>query len=468
MGCQRTEKLITMFALLFICVVSFLVLIWHSRLVGISIGLPIAYLFALLLQHLPGAFAHAVGGWYFPNSSATETGLRFTTIGTVCFVVGVVLTQRVIGRPTVKAGTHWLPHGGTSRFSVFCLLGGWAVAYGATFLERIPSLGAAIDQAGSVWILGVLLGFLAAVRQKRYGHIFLWLAALSVYPLVVLITGGFLSFGSTSVFVVMSALVVTLKSHGRAYTGVLLFSVSCFLLFLSYFQNRGDIRDAVWGGDTLERRVARAATIITDFELFNSNNPGQLNALNQRLNQNEFAGWASQNIGMGEVDFLRGRSVWEGLQALVPRALWPDKPTFAGSSEIIREMTGYVVNEETTFGVGQVMEFYVNFGIPGLIVGFLLFGFAYGWVDRNAAATLGRGDFGRTMLWFLPGVAMNAPLASIAEVMGNVAAALVAAFGWRFAWGLWKGAKTRPEQPNDARAAGIALPKEGAESPEAK
>jgi hypothetical protein len=432
-----------MLAQLLICICFFLFLVWHSRLGGVSLGLPIAYLFSMLLQHLPGGIAHLVGGYFFADSLPTQIGLRFTTIGTVSFVAGVVLAQRFIGVRRGKSDTRGRHHGGTSRFAVFCLVGGWCTVCAAALIHGIPSLGAAVDQAGAVWMLGVLIGLLGAVRQRRHGRILLWLAALSVYPLAVLVNGGFLSFGSTSVFVVMSALLVRLKSQIRAYTGVALFSLFCFLGFLSYFQNRNAIREVTWGGGGLEQRLARSASIITDIRWFDSHNTDQLTALDERLNQNSFAGMAAQRIESGQTVFLHGRSVWEGLQALVPRVLWPDKPIFAGSSQLIREMTGFEVNENTSYGVGQVMEFYINFGVPSLVVGFLLFGFAYGWIDKNAAAALQAGEFGRAFIWFLPGIGMNAPLSSLAEVMGNIAAALVAAYGWRYAW-VMLGAKYLP------------------------
>jgi hypothetical protein len=211
------------------------------------------------------------------------------------------------------------------------------------------------------------------------------------------------------------------------------------LLFLSYFQNRDDIREATWGNAPWETRVKRAAAIITDFGWFDPDNPKQLAALDERLNQGKFAGLSAQRIESGQVDFLHGTSVREGLLALVPRALWEGKPVFAGSSVLIREMTGLEVNENTTFGVGQVMEFYINFGIPSLVLGFIVFGFAYGWIDWKVAEALQRKDFDRALFWFLPGAAMLAPLASIAETMGNLAAALVAALGLRYAWSvLWR------------------------------
>jgi hypothetical protein len=412
----------------------------------------------LLLQHLPGGLAHLTGGYFFSDSTATEIGLRFTAVGTVAFVVGVVLAQHAFKKvvrneaPVVLSRFQWLKSRSTLRFALFCVLAGWLVVAAASLLARIPSLGAAIDQAGSIWILGVLVGMLVTVKYRRWGHVCGWVAALAVYPVMVLVNGGFLSFGSTSVFAVLAALLVSVRSHLRAYTGLTLFSLLCFLAFLSYFQNRNNIREAVWGGAILGERIHQTSSIITDIRWFDPDNPKHLDALDQRLNQNYFAGAAAQRIQEGQVQFKKGTSILEGLQALVPRAIWPEKPTFAGSSDMIREMSGFMVNENTSFGVGQVMEFYINFGIPSLIIGYILFGFAYGWMDQKAAMALYNKDYGSLFIWFLTCIGMLAPLASIAEVMGNVAAAFVAAYGWRWAWQQWS--VRRPGRPvREGRAA---------------
>jgi hypothetical protein len=243
----------------------------------------------------------------------------------------------------------------------------------------------------------------------------------------------------------MAALLVSCRSHLRPYIGLGLFSLFCFLGFLSYFQNRNNIRESLGAGAQLMERIQRSASVFTAMRMFDPSNNKQLDALDQRLNQNYFAGAAAQRIEAGQVQFMRGRSVAEGLQALIPRAIWPDKPIFAGSSEMIREMSGFDVNENTSYGVGQVMEFYINFGIPSLIIGFTLLGFAYGWMDQNAAMALRNQDYGGACIWFLPCIGMLAPLANISEIMGNVASAFVAAYGWRWLWLNWEltqGSKT--------------------------
>ena len=139
------------------------------------------------------------------------------------------------------------------------------------------------------------------------------------------------------------------------------------------------------------------------------------------------------------MDYLYGRSVWEALLSVIPRALWPDKPVFGGSPKIVSEMTGLELSETTSWGVGSVMEFYINFGIPGLVAGFLLLGWLLGTLDRKAATAEICGDLGRVILFFLPGAALIEPLGSMVELAGGAGAALIAAYGWKWAWMQWAG-----------------------------
>src|SRR6202008_4535895 len=103
----------------------------------LSLGIPIAYLFSLLLIHVPGAFAHIVGGDFLLHSDLTEIAMRFTAIGAVCFVLGVWWARRrsaptvAVGRNVDRAGFCW-----------FCLIAGWACVYGMSPLYSIPSVSA--------------------------------------------------------------------------------------------------------------------------------------------------------------------------------------------------------------------------------------------------------------------------------------------------------------------------------------
>jgi putative effector of murein hydrolase LrgA (UPF0299 family) len=100
-------------------------------------------------------------------------------------------------------------------------------------------------------------------------------------------------------------------------------------------------------------------------------------------------------------------------------------------------MTGLRLSPTTSFGVGNVMEFQINFGIPGVVIGFFVLGWLIGTLDVKAAVSERRGDLGRLILFFLPCVALIQPNGSIVEITGGPAAALVAAYGWKWTWNRW-------------------------------
>lgn len=416
---------------LFICIAAFAALLILLRRDGVSLGLPIAYLFSLLLIHAPGAYAHLVSNiLYF--SEYVAVGFYFTTLGAVAFVAGVwaVKFVRVIPRPPVVDADTW-------RFSWFCLIGGWFFTYALSFLHSIPSLGAAVDRAGAIWMLGVMLGLRDAVARADVKMIGTWFGALAVYPVLMLLLGGFLSYGSAAAIIVLSMFTITIKKPWKVAVGVVVVTVLGLNLFVNYFAHRREIRSEVWGGAPLVDRIDASLDIFRDFEWFDPDDRLHLRALDQRLNQNFFVGLAATRIEQGSVDYLYGRSLSEGVVALVPRALWPDKPVTSGSPKIVAEMTGLRLNTNTSFGVGNVMEFQINFGTAGVIGGFFLLGFFLRIADRRAAEAVARGDFNQAIMAFLPGLALINPQGSIVEISSGWVSGLVGAYIWRWAWARW-------------------------------
>lgn len=397
----------------------------------LSLGLPLAYLASLLLIHVPGAIAHRVGGDFLTDDAATQEGMFITAAGVVSFVAGVWLA-----RSTSRPQSGFVP-ADRRNFALFCLFGGWAVVYGLSPLGRIPSVGAAIDKGGAVWILGCLLGLRAAVDARSMNRILGWSAALAVYPSLMLLVGGFLSYGSAAIIVVISVFAIAARSYWRASAGVALAAVFGVTLFVSYFELRDDIRNDVWGGASMSHRLSTTSGMFTHLHLIDPNDQKDLNALDLRLNQNRFVGLAAERIRSHDVDMLWGQSVLDSLIALVPRAYWPDKPVKGGSGDMVADMTGLELNKDTSWGVGNVMEFYVNFGLPGVVAGFALLGGLLGWLDLQAAAAERRARFGRAIICFLPAVAMIQPGGSLVELVGGSGAAFLAAVAWSWVWTRW-------------------------------
>jgi hypothetical protein len=97
------------------------------------------------------------------------------------------------------------------------------------------------------------------------------------------------------------------------------------------------------------------------------------------------------------------------------------------------------------------MELFINFGWPGIIIGFAVLGFTIAVLDRRAALAGNRGDFGGLLLFFLPCIALIQPGGSFVEMTSGAAAALIAAIAWRMAWLYWVG-RRRAVRPGPVRA----------------
>ena len=395
-----------------------------------TLGLPVGYLYLLLLIHVPGAVAHLTPKSNLPYKEFTETGIRYTAFGCVAFVVGLWLA-RVGG---VKRGLIF-PHPGPD-FLRFCLIGGWIVTFSLRpILVRIPSLGAAVDNGGRIWLLAVILALPLCFLRRDWRGFLIWASAMLVYPVMGLVNTGFLSYGTTTTVLAFSLFAVVIRSWWKLGLIIAVVSVLGMGLFVSYFTIREDIRGTVWGGHSLEERVNESGRMLREFKTFDLEDEKHLKAVNARLNQNVFVGMAAARLNRGVVDYYRGRTLWEGVLSVIPRAFWPGKPVFGGSHGIINQMTEFEVNEKTTsYGVGNVMEFYINFGLPSLIAGFIAFGWLLGKLDRLAATAWIEGRFTDLIKMFLPAVAIIRPEHSTVEIVGSAVAALVATFFWAQAW----------------------------------
>ncbi|THD77669.1 MAG: hypothetical protein E7812_12980 [Phenylobacterium sp.] len=382
----------------------------------------------LLLNHAPGAYAHLVARGTLLGDDVTSIGVGFAALGALSFVVGVAIAHVVIRPAPVRDFVD------RPRFEVFCLLGGWLLIYGLTPLRSIPSLGAAIEKGGDIWILGVLLALRFNVRQNAWRRAVPWVLALGVFPVMMLLLGGFLSYGATAIIIACSVLAVSTQSNGRVIVGSIIAVFVGMTLFVNYYSNRDAMRTVVWSQSTISQRIDANMGMFTNFRLFNQADPAQLDALDQRLNQNVFIGIAQKRLDGGQVHYLGGRSVSDAILSLVPRVIWPNKPISGGSPALIAEMTGLRLNQDTSFGVGQVMEFQINFGPVGVVIGFILLGWLIAYFDIKAALAESRGDLSRTLLFFLPGVALLQPIGSLVELSGGAASALIAALAWRWLW----------------------------------
>jgi hypothetical protein len=124
-------------------------------------------------------------------------------------------------------------------------------------------------------------------------------------------------------------------------------------------------------------------------------------------------------------DFVKGESIKDAVLAMIPRIIWPGKTVYAGSGDWVSRFTGISFAEGTAIGIGQILEFYGNFGLRGVVIGFILFGILLGALDMAAASRLAAGDWHGFAFAFVVGTSLLNAGGSLVEVSGSAVACIV-------------------------------------------
>jgi hypothetical protein len=165
----------------------------------------------------------------------------------------------------------------------------------------------------------------------------------------------------------------------------------------------------------------------SNFEWFDPWSKAHCEMVDIRFNQSMLVGAAVSRLD-GTDDYASGRTIREGVLALVPRAVWPDKPMIAGSGNLVSEFTGIRFAEGTTIGVGQVLECFINFGTVGVVIGFLLLGTFVTLFDYTAGQALVNNDWLRFATAMMLGICLLNIIGSLAETFTSAAACIVVMF----------------------------------------
>jgi hypothetical protein len=396
---------------------TLVIVIWAAllaTLVGLIIGwrrergaLTLSYFLGVSLIHVPGALAFLgpvpiVAHWGLGDRYATELGFEMTVIGLAAFVVGAIIARVLERRRVTISGL--MPQAQAHALT-FQRVGQRAVIIGAIAFfvllpwgSLLPSITALVSAIATLLILGLWLVVYGAVLDSNPRRLRLTLVLLPLLPLSTLITGGFLGYGIFWILSVVAFVFVIAPRRAWFFVTAPLVLYLGLSLFVTYMGQRVAIREAVW------RQQAGIAERV------------------DRINLNAYTGRAMQRIASGWVDYAYGATM--PISALIPRAIWPDKPAVGGGGTVVSDFTGIPFDRYTSVGTGQVFEFYVNFGLPGVVGGFLLFGFMLMWLDCGIMRALAVGDARGLLLRALPGLAMLQPGGNLVEILVAVAGAV--------------------------------------------
>ena len=409
--------------------------IWGALLVGLVLlvvderrkcgALTLAYFLTLSIGHIPGVLVYLDQGVlvYSVGTEPTKLGLDTTLIGMAVFFVGA-LAARVLPQRTANVKAYQQ----TASADFFSRLGWRMLTIGTIsyfvilpLAALVPSFTAVASVTGLLIILGFWLKLYAADSRQTLST----LAMVPLLPLSTLVTGGFLGFGTVWAMTIVAFCFVVARRRIWFYLASPVVIFLGLSLFVTYFQQRNEIREVVWSenSNTMER-LDKVTKLVTDFQFLDLSNEWHLFALDQRLNQNYLVGAGIMRHRADAVKLLYGATlpVW----AFIPRAIWPDKPTVGGGGDLVTEFTGIGFAEGTSVGVGQVLEFYMNFGMWGVLAGFAVLGFILMRLDQHIMRALAMRNIHHIVRFSLPGLALLAPMGNLKETLVAVVAAAIA------------------------------------------
>jgi hypothetical protein len=393
-------------------------------------GLGFAYVVLFSIMHLPGALLLWIE-WYsrYPRPTV-ELGTTLSAIGLFILMIGLPLgayaQQEWVRRFMPAQSPRPINLDSIRRLSWYLIIIGAASRVINIVVGAIPSITAVLASLFFCFTVGVMLQLYIAFRLRSLRKAVVPTVLLGCAVLYVLLFEGFLGFG-VQYLLLVGGFVLCLVRFRTWFVPVaaIIFTVGAGV-FVTYFRDRTVIRDAVWYGASAQERSSTVFESFANFEWFDPDNAIHLNAVDARLNQNVFVGLAAENLHRGETDYAGFDIIIASVFAIIPRVIWPNKPTVGGGGDVVAEFTGLSFAYGTSVGAGQILEFYVSFGWTSLILGMLILGAAIAFVGNMAMYSLANGrilGFARAMM---AGIALVQPQGNLVEVSSSFVAALVA------------------------------------------
>jgi hypothetical protein len=400
-------------------------LLRSSRKAPLHVGLQLCYLSQFWILHWIAVPIYFTPWYCGENESYSVLGARQSFYGLLGYTAGLTLVGYLLrNRRPAHVASNGIPASTRHAF----LIGGLVFYVLSTSVAGANGFQALLN-GGQFILLGALVMSIWSAYAKGSPRVAMqWLAISFLFPFLSMIRAGFLGFGIMALLPVM---IFTLTWMPRKNLGKLALwgVVGVYLglsLFVTYMRDRTALRASVWGEQTFSSRLDRLEDTFSNFELFSPYEPRHLAAIDGRLNQNFLVGAAEIYIDSTK-QWAAGETLWKAALAMIPRLLWPDKPPTT-SGALVSEYTGIQFAKGTSVGIGQVMEFYVNFGSPMVFAGFFVFGAVLAWLDRIAADGLRSGDVYRFMMAYLVGLSMQQIGGSLMEVVAAAGGSVVAVY----------------------------------------
>jgi hypothetical protein len=398
---------------------------WRSN---AGVGLVFTYVLTFAAMHWLAPVIY-LAPWYLGGRlDYTVEGLRQSTYGLLAFAAGseiaLAILRRLQSDPAASAGTVAID---TRLVNLYLLIGGALYVVVFPLAGRLPSATAIVSTGSTLAVVAVCLKCWNAASMGRRLAFWFWLAATATLPIITVVGQGFLGYGLAAMLTVFAFVASFYRPRWRVVVLGALVAYLGLSVYVTYMRDRRDIRNVVWSGSAMSDRLAQLRNTFSDVEWFNPDDQTHLARVDARLNQDLLIGAAVVYIEGGSADLARGETFAAAVLALIPRAIWPNKPMTAGSGTIVSDYTGFTFAEDTSVGVGQVLEAYINFGEAGVVGLLLVIGALLTAIDRLAYTRLAAGEANRFVLFYLPGLSLLQIGGSLVEITSTAGAGLVVA-----------------------------------------
>ena len=405
------EYLITILLWLTVLVVLFR-LAWFGR--RPVVGLALAYWVNLAIIHFLAGLIQLLPWHYGHDRAYTLMGFGLTGYAMAGFLLGQLIPRpKAMARLTPTPLPSWErgdAHAGGPGLAWNLI--GWGLGFYFVIIgvmAIMPGLTAILSNGLNISVAGFCLLFWHYYKRGQRSTAWLMVAWVLLLPALTVILRGFLGYGILAMVTVGTFVAVKyIPRRTIVLGGIVLFFLG-LSLYTSYMSVRSEIRASVWGGETFAENLLATSSIEKKWTWADLGSSNQLDSIENRLNQNALVGAARYNIESRKVNLAEGETIWQALLALIPRAIWPDKPQFAGSggalgsSRLVSRFTGIHFDGSTSVGIGHVMELYVNFGEWGLFAGFVIIGYVLALIDERAGQHLHFGNMEGFLVWFVGG-----------------------------------------------------------------
>jgi len=382
---------------------------WREK--DINSALTVIYVVNLCLQYAVAALLYLLPWHQYINGKWMLNGFTEATFAVCAFAIGNLIlatpiTRSILLHPEKHNVTdRVVPRSPYKRAKTYFWIGLIFYTILPPFLIGYPTITSIMIAAQQLMTTGLCLICWQAWSEKNKNKFNRWLLISFSLPFLSIIYHGFLGAGLMMVLIILFFVARFFIPRWKTLIIAVLLIYLGLSLYLSYMRDREDIRTVIRAHAGLSERIGTLKNTVTNPIWFNPFSLEQLEIIDERMNQNILLGAVVEHLNSGAVDYAYGKTLWDSVIALIPRAIWPEKYIVAGGSVLVSKYTGIAFGEETSVGTGQAMELYINFGRMGVIIGFLVLGIIVAIIDMRAGQYLLAGNLDKFILWFLPGLA---------------------------------------------------------------